>query len=140
MNITKWSPDTCTCIINYEWDPATSLADRIHTYTTTDKTCPTHANLVGQSLYDTLVNENQLKNSIEAALLGWDDLAEDKQKPDGSTVRNFKIGVIYDWRFTGLDDARHLEIQILGITITPLIEGRITTALAGLDQTKFTVL
>ncbi|MDO8568377.1 MAG: hypothetical protein Q7R57_06655 [Dehalococcoidales bacterium] len=61
--VTRWSPDTCECVIDFEWDDADSPEARQHTHKTSIKTCPAHSQHHGKPEHFTVVTEeNQLKN------------------------------------------------------------------------------
>ena len=45
LNTTRWSPDSCGCVLEYAWDTATSEDDRVHTHVNTVAVCVSHAEL-----------------------------------------------------------------------------------------------
>ena len=64
--ITRWQPDSCSCIVEYSWDDETSETDRVHTPTTI-MACEQHIigfggpqNLAEQ--YDAVVATNREAN------------------------------------------------------------------------------
>jgi hypothetical protein len=61
-HITRWQPDTCECIIDYEWD------DTIHPITYTQKQivkqCSLHSSIKTESILDTIIIENAKKNKV----------------------------------------------------------------------------
>jgi len=63
--VTKWSPDTCGCVIHFAWDDTTDETSRVHTFETAEMKCEEHAHLDGQELMDAVVAKNQAKNLAE---------------------------------------------------------------------------
>lgn len=63
--VTKWSPDTCSCVLHFAWDDETSQEERVHTFEAYEAKCVRHEHLNGQELLDTVVAENQAKNLAE---------------------------------------------------------------------------
>jgi hypothetical protein len=63
--VTKWSPDTCGCIIHFGWDDDTTETDRVHTYEAYEAKCKEHEHLDGQELMDAVVAKNRAKNLAE---------------------------------------------------------------------------
>lgn len=76
IKITRWSPDTCGCTIDYEWDTEVPASERIHTLKEFIKICNKHrpsntisSNNITESvhqhsitLYEQVVEENRRKN------------------------------------------------------------------------------
>jgi len=60
--ITTWSPDTCDCVINYEWDDTTPEDTRTHTVSSVVKKCSFHEGLNLSANYDAILEENTRKN------------------------------------------------------------------------------
>lgn len=61
---TQWSPDTCGCILEYEWDDAQNENTRTHTFKKIVKLCERHKMLSGTKAYDQLMSENTRKNRV----------------------------------------------------------------------------
>jgi len=112
--ITRWSPDTCGCVIEYSWDADLPDESRVHTYSSTIKDCPEHSGL-GSAIYNVILDENQRKNKVHGELLKINAISEDKIQDNGSTIRQLKAGIVYNWNF---DIDRNLEVQILGATLS----------------------
>jgi hypothetical protein len=65
-----WSPDTCTCQVEFTWDDTQDPVARVHTYSRTIATCPAHAGLAGLSTHwDTVLDRNRRKNLTYTQLL-----------------------------------------------------------------------
>lgn len=99
MKVTRWSPDTCECVIDYAWDDAQDENTRVHTVKEIIRDCGRHgvstmltAGKYRGALYDTVLAENQLKNRVLPIL------QEDQADLDGDSYR---------WRF---DDNRVLHV------------------------------
>ena len=68
INTTRWSPDTCSCVIEYEWDSTTDETNRVHTLKTISK-CPQHTALSNNTAYSTVLDENPRKNQAHQFVL-----------------------------------------------------------------------
>ena len=82
IKITRWFPDTCSCALEYSWDPDTTEDERVHTPHKVIDTCPHHdhlrADLHGH--HAAVQGENSHKNlAIAHALEHLPD--EHKQEP-----------------------------------------------------------
>jgi len=108
MNVTRWSPDTCGCVLEYEWDKTVPAESRVHTFNNLVKKCSDHGSIpVAKDLYDVVLGENQMKNLIFAEL--------QKEKPDINTGEDF------DWVF---DDKRDIKIFAKGLSSSALSKVR----------------
>lgn len=102
IRTTRWSPDTCGCVLEYDWDDAVSQDARTHTFARVVERCSVHAEIpVDEDNFNTVTGENKRKN-------------------DG-----FRFGVTrrptlreeeYTWRFTGTGANRQLFIRCIGAT------------------------
>lgn len=61
IKTTRWSPDTCQCILEYTWDTEQPENARIHTPARIVKTCQAHSGDT-QSVFTNVRNENVKKN------------------------------------------------------------------------------
>jgi hypothetical protein len=117
MKITRWRPDTCNCTIEYEWDKDLPAADRVHTGTAIVKDCPDHAGITDPvQFYDVIADENSRKNKI------WNQLIDPANFPDIAELDEqgnftFKNGEVVTWHFTGVDDARVLNVDLSGTSL-----------------------
>lgn len=113
IRVTRWSPDTCGCVLEYEWDDTKSENERIHSYVRTLKCCPEHEQLglVAGRLYDQVLSENTRKN------IAFDEIQ--KVKPE-VTFDN------YLWFF---DKKRVLQISLIGVDLPPAAKQGLQTAL-----------
>lgn len=98
LRTTRWSPDTCGCVLEYEWDDALEGSDRVHTFKKVVKLCPEHERLglQGKPVYDRVMEENRGKNNawgllVQELNLTHEDLAK------------------YVWFF---DESRQLQVSV----------------------------
>ena len=67
---TTWSPDTCKCEIEYEWDDTVSQELRTHNVSKVIKACAIHAAQPSkESHYVEVLDENQSKNKAIGLLV-----------------------------------------------------------------------
>jgi len=115
MKSTKYSPDTCECIVEYTWDDQVEEANRTHDFSEIKKACPDHAGLTGATLYDTLLKENSTKNILRQEII--DSITRLTKKitvADGSEVDD--LDVDFNWSFTGNDANRQLNLTMTQLT------------------------
>jgi hypothetical protein len=63
LNVTTWSPDTCDCVIEYEWDDAQDEKTRVHIAKAILKDCGLHKKPKDKDgHFATVLEENQRKN------------------------------------------------------------------------------
>lgn len=66
---TTWHPDTCGCVIEFEWDNSLPQDKRIHTASKVVKACPAHEHHVNKDdHYADLTGENVSKNKAVTAV------------------------------------------------------------------------
>lgn len=64
IRVTRWYLDTCSCILEYEWDDSLSEDRRTHTLTRLVRPCSAHMHLEAASVYGQVVDENTRKNRV----------------------------------------------------------------------------
>ncbi len=96
LRTTRWSPDTCSCVLEYEWDDAINENERTHKFSGAVHVCEHHKTLVGAEVYDKVLSENTQKNMVLGEV--------HKIKPD-ITIDD------YTWSF---DENRRLKVGFLG--------------------------
>ena len=126
INTTRWSPDTCSCVVEYSWDSELPAEQRTHTLSTIEK-CPVHSSLTDAEAFAVLTEENPRKNNtLQAALdngpAGLYDLNQ-----DGARV--LKNNITYDFSFSGTPPDRTLTISFSGINLTQNQKNAIQTFL-----------
>ncbi|MBA7608869.1 hypothetical protein ES703_16053 [subsurface metagenome] len=62
LQVTRWSPDTCGCILEYEWDDTLDENARTHSFKKAVKLCEHHKALIADKAYDEVLSENTRKN------------------------------------------------------------------------------
>ena len=114
LHTTRWSPDTCGCVLEYEWDDTQPDSERTHTIKNVIKACPAHAKHAEKGEhYSVVLEENNRKNiAIDQVLKTVTSLGEDVQR-DGKTVRQFNPGIEVGFAF---DADRKLTLDIKGAT------------------------
>lgn len=117
MNSVKWSPDTCQCVLFYEWDPTKPADQRTHTFTKVEKVCQFHQGLTDSEIYTHVVDNNQRKNKLEGFILQNLTSALAQTDPE-SGVLVWKDGISFNWSFSGTTDSRVLTISISGVNLT----------------------
>jgi hypothetical protein len=61
---TRWSPDTCDCVIDYEWDTDAPLGERVHTAVASTP-CHLHRTLPDHvAIHAAVMAENVGKNRL----------------------------------------------------------------------------
>lgn len=105
---TKWSPDTCSCVVEYEWDDSVSEELREHIPVASIK-CEIHKDKeTHEDVYLSLMAENQTKNiALAEVLTSNEKLQEVTVDKDGNEVIEFKQGTQPEWEF---DQDRNLII------------------------------
>lgn len=68
IKVTRWHPDTCGCVIDYEWDTETTAETRVHTPVSI-QACEHHQ----VNTWDEVRAENKRKNDAVVAA-GVDDV------------------------------------------------------------------
>ena len=107
IQTTVWSPDTCGCVIEYEWDDSIPQEARAHTVSKIVKSCPVHSQSISKEKnYGDVLKENQDKNKAIGIIM--------ERKP---SVKVEDISFRYDSDRTlrlsikGLDTAEKLSAE-----------------------------
>jgi hypothetical protein len=106
--VTRWSPDTCQCVIEYNAD--LSLNRIVNA-------CVAHQGGTESTVYSTVLEENPRKNRslkeiIDNAPASMFDIDAD------SGTRVFKKGISIDFQWQGVAPDRTLTLTVKGITLT----------------------
>lgn len=95
MRMTKniWKPDTCGCILEFEFDADEPAGTRVHTPTECKRACLHHPNDEGHvKHYEKVLKENQLKNrALEDVKTQVDPSVKDKVEWSFDEDRNVVI-------------------------------------------------
>ena len=131
-HLNRWSPDTCRCKFEYQWDEELRPDQRVNVWTQNLNTCVDHSGLSGQAVYDSCLSENQRKNiSITRIDTEVPDLKEtftDTETGEPNLIR-YKWAHGIDWSFSGSDDTRLLSMVIRGLTVSSSEKTRINNLL-----------
>ncbi len=101
MVTTRWSPDTCDCIIDYEWDADENPNTRKHTVKEVIRDCGRHGLKPTKEEHYKSVNEENIRKNFTLDTIN-------KIKPE-ITIEN--IG----WEFDG---KRVLHIILAGLSVS----------------------
>lgn len=114
IKVTRWRPDTCECIIEYEWDDTSPLEERIHTHKSIIK-CEHHATIDDNiEAHEKVKNENSSKNKVLGHILeNFPEVVEEVTDKDGVITKELKGGIKYEWSF---DENRELVAGLTGVT------------------------
>lgn len=99
---TRWRPDTCTCILEYQWNDATAPGQQTYTGSAVIYKCPSHSAIPDNMLYTSLKFENAQKNLIINTV----------KETMGMSDNDVMLGKI-SYTF---DETRKMEVQVLGLT------------------------
>ena len=104
VKTTRWRPDTCDCILEYEWDDSLPNDQIVITYKNTVSQCSFHANLNGNNkkdTYDAVNEENKRKNGTITELITrlQSDFGEADPQTGSITLKR-GINVSWDWSGT----------------------------------------
>lgn len=102
MNITRWSPDTCECVVDYSWDEKVPLESRVLNLFAVNHKCPAHSSLSDEEVYNVLWEENKRKNRA----IG---LIANEALPQGTEDEKSNFGMECLWSF---NKARLLTIKV----------------------------
>lgn len=106
MVTNSWKPDTCGCVIEFEFDADASEDVRVHTGKRVVKACDAHDEDAPAVHYGKLLNENVGKNRVMKAIL--DALPADQVKFDAKGERmDFKVQPTFSF-----DSDRKLKITL----------------------------
>ena len=125
INTTRWRPDTCSCIVEYQWDTEAAAENRTHTLTSIQK-CPVHSSLSDTEAYQVVTEENPRKNiSLQTVLDNGPAALSDIV--DGA--KQLKGNIFYNFSWSGSPPDRVLTISFTGITLTTPQKSAIQTFL-----------
>ncbi len=64
IRVTRWTPDTCDCVLEYSWDDTQDENTRTHSHKAVVQRCPEHERLGfgDKGLYDQVMKENTCKS------------------------------------------------------------------------------
>ena len=115
IKTTRYSPDTCQCVIEYTWDDTQPEATRTHTLSTISK-CSAHSALGDTTAYNTVFEENPRKNQTLRHILDNSPTTALYDIIDG--VRQLKPTLGFNFSFSGTAPDRVITVSFTGITLT----------------------
>ena len=125
--ITRFSPDTCECVIEYSWDSESTEANRTHTLSNYVNKCSAHQGLAtDQDRWNAVFEENPRKNIARKLLL---DNAPTAVFDIIYGNREFKSGISFNFSWSGTAPNRTLTISLTGVTLTNQQRNTIQNAL-----------
>jgi hypothetical protein len=129
IRTTRYSPDTCDCIIEYTWDDTIPEDSIVLTLDQVKTRCAAHAGMANNTdVYTTVTEENSRKNLAHRNLLdNGPNIIYDIDASSGTRV--FKKGIRISWNWTGTVPNRMLTITLTGITLTTNQRNNAQTAL-----------
>lgn len=116
--VTRWSPDTCQCVIEYNAD--LSLSRVVNA-------CAAHQGGTESTVFNTVLEENPRKNRSLKEIL--DNAPASMIDTDGEGTRTFKNGITVDFDWSGVAPDRTLTLTVKGITLTTPQKNAIQTKL-----------
>jgi len=127
IRITRWSPDTCECVIDYEWDDSVPQNLRTHSISKVIKKCSLHQIVpTEEDNFNVVTDENQRKNKVMGDIV---DNLPALTKLDENGNKLLKDGVI-QWYY---DSDRVLHI------IAPTLSAIEKKDIEGLSDSKYDV-
>lgn len=64
IQITRWSPDTCSCVVEYQWDDSDLIENRQHILSKVVNKCIAHQEYADEIVFSTITDENKRKNIV----------------------------------------------------------------------------
>lgn len=107
---TQWHPDTCECILEYEWDDTESIEQRTHSLKNVVKACEFHKSHPAPELYKRVHHENTSKNKAFGHIAN--ELSTHVTSDEHGN-KSFKDGHVPSYEF---DKDRKLHITIPNAT------------------------
>jgi hypothetical protein len=106
--VTRWSPDTCECVIEYNDDGTLSKVV---------KACDAHDGDADDKIFENVKEENPRKNHSLKEILDNAPPGLFEVDPESGT-RVFKKGITVDFSWQGVKPNRTLTLTVNGITLT----------------------
>lgn len=117
---TEWQPDTCDCVLEYEWDDATPDNLRVHTLRSFSRRCVVHEGLgMDESHHQALVKESQARQDVLNHIRSnVPKLLKQVITADGASVNDIDPSTV-QISFTGRDATRKLVVDLSNSSLTP---------------------
>jgi len=128
IKTTRYSPDTCGCVIEYTWDNTTPESTRVHTLDNYITKCPAHVSLATDTdRWNAVFEENPRKNIALESVLANSPTTALYDTLNGT--RQFKQGINVNFSWSGTAPNRVLTLTITGISLTTNQKNTLRTAL-----------
>src|SRR3972149_7475449 len=119
LRVTRWSPDTCPCGIDYEWDDALPQEARVHVANAIVQACAAHAAAAAPAAHLVLVlEENQRKNLFDTEVQARVVLSETRRVeyiyPDSTRVLNVRLTGFTTAQRTALQGVVNTDARFVG--------------------------
>lgn len=118
LQTTRWRPDTCGCVLEYQWDDSVPLNERQLTASKIVKACPAHQKITKVAdHYQTVLLENTKKNLlIKNIIENNPDIVDVTINENGETIRKLKAGKDIVCKYDEKDITRTLSVELVGFT------------------------
>lgn len=117
IRTTRWSPDTCKCVLEYTWDDTQSENTRTHNISNVVSKCPVHQTLnTNTDIWNVIMEENPRKNNAFKHFLDRAPTSIYDLDIDGVT-RKLKGNISVDFNWSGTVPNRVLTITVTGTTL-----------------------
>jgi hypothetical protein len=127
IKTTRYSPDTCGCVIEYSWDDSVTEDQRQHTLANYITKCPAHTGLpTDQDRWNAVFEENPRKNIAHQLIL---DNGPTALSDLINGTRQIKDGITFNTSWSGTAPDRVLTITVTGISLTQTQKNSIQTFL-----------
>lgn len=118
IRVTRWSPDTCDCIIEYTWDDSVPASSRTHNLDNYVRRCSVHAVLADDTArYNTILEENPRKNNAYQHIIDNAPAAFVDVDPI-SAAKTLKPNLSIDFTVAGTPPNRVFTLIFRGATLT----------------------
>jgi hypothetical protein len=116
INVTRWSPDTCTCVLEYSWDDTAPEDSRVHNITNVVQKCAAHAGTPDLTTHWNIINEENPRKNV--AFQHLVDNFPAQLSNTGAAGGTLKSGISFGFSYSGTAPNRVLTVTFTGITLT----------------------
>ena len=146
-HVTRWRPDTCGCVLEFEWDDAVPSEERIHTPVNIIKACPVHLSDSKDGIqkhYEKVIDENRSKNIfLDEALKTMPEIRREKINEKGETIYELKEDVNFDFSFDenrnlipAFKDKNGVEVKTISVLEKGNLETKVLERVRGMKIVK----
>ena len=119
IRITRWSSDTCECVIEFSWDdsvPENERTGRVKNYI---NRCLAHESINSEAdRFRTALEENQRKNKAHSTILEKATTSSLYELDQQTNQRQLKSGITLSWEFSGSAPNRVMTLKYNGVELT----------------------